>query len=72
MYFLKNKVGIMYDNISGNTGDVAIGISLRKIMKELKVDFDEILLNNIDVLKYNTVIIGGGHLLRENSDFFLR
>ncbi|KHD35773.1 hypothetical protein NL50_12455 [Clostridium acetobutylicum] len=67
---MKNKVGIMYDNISGNTGDVAIGISLRKIMKELKVDFDEILLNNIDVLKYNTVIIGGGHLLRENSDFF--
>ncbi|WP_432706059.1 polysaccharide pyruvyl transferase family protein [Clostridium felsineum] len=70
MYLLKRKVGIMYDNISGNTGDVAIGISLRKIVKNLKVDYDEVLLNNVDLLKYDTVIIGGGHLLRENSDFF--
>lgn len=65
---MKNKIGIMYDNISGNTGDVAIGISLRKIMNELKIDYDEILLN--DISSYDTVIIGGGHLLRENSDFF--
>lgn len=60
----------MYDNISGNTGDAAIGISLKKMMKELKVDFEEVLLNDISSLKYDTVIIGGGHLIRENSDFF--
>jgi len=36
------KVGILYDNISGNTGDVAIGLSVKKILRQLNVNFDEL------------------------------
>ena len=37
-----NKVGILYDNISGNPGDVAIGLSVKKILRELEVEFEEL------------------------------
>lgn len=67
---MKKNVGILYDNISGNTGDVAIGLSLRKIMRSLNLDFDELIPGNYNPLLYDSIIIGGGHLLRENQDFF--
>ena len=31
---MKKKVGILYDNISGNIGDLAIGLSVKKILRE--------------------------------------
>jgi FMN phosphatase YigB (HAD superfamily) len=64
------KVGILYDNISGNTGDVAIGLSLRKILRNLGVGFDELVPGNFNPLEYETIIIGGGHLLRTSPDFY--
>ena len=64
------NIGILYDNISGNTGDVAIGISLRKILKNLNVDFDELIAGNYNPTTYDCILVGGGHLLRENQDFF--
>lgn len=64
------NIGILYDNISGNTGDVAIGISLRKILKNLNIDFDELITGNYNPTAYDCILIGGGHLLRENQDFF--
>jgi hypothetical protein len=65
-----NKIGILYDNISGNTGDVAIGISLKKILRQLNVEFDELIPGNFNPLDYDTIIIGGGYLLRQSPDFF--
>ena len=64
------KVGILYDNISGNTGDVAIGISIKKILTGLNVPFDELIPGNFNPLDYETIIIGGGYLIRESPDFF--
>jgi hypothetical protein len=64
------KVGILYDNISGNTGDVAVGISLKKILRDLHVAFDELTPGNFNPLEYETIIIGGGYLLRKGPDFF--
>jgi predicted HAD superfamily hydrolase len=64
------KVGILYDNISGNTGDVAIGLSLKKILRDLNVPFDELIPGNFNPLEYETIIIGGGYLLRTTPDFF--
>lgn len=54
-------IGILYDNVNWNTGDEAIGISLKKILSENKIKFKEGVSD--------TTIIGGGHLLR-NSDLF--
>lgn len=67
---LKKNIGILYDNISGNTGDVAIGLSLRKIMRNLNIDFEELVPGNFNPDLYHSIIIGGGHLLRKNHDFY--
>lgn len=64
------KVGILYDNISGNTGDVAIGLSVKKILREIGVEFDELVPGNFNPNDYETIIIGGGHLIRPSPDFF--
>jgi glycosyltransferase involved in cell wall biosynthesis/TolA-binding protein len=64
------KVGILYDNISGNTGDVAIGLSIKKILQEIGVEFDELFPGNFNPNDYDTIIIGGGHIIRPSPDFF--
>jgi hypothetical protein len=64
------KVGILYDDISGNTGDQAIGISVRKILTDIGVEFDELVPGRFNPLDYKTVIVGGGHLLRPSPDFY--
>jgi len=65
-----SKVGILYDNISGNTGDVAIGLSLKKILSEIGVEFDVLIPGNFNPIDYDIIIIGGGHLIRPSPDFF--
>ena len=55
-----SRVGILYDSISGNTGDVAIGISVRKMLREIEVEFDELVPGNFNPAEYETIIIGGG------------
>ena len=64
------KVGILYDNISRNTGDVAVGISVKKILSEIGVEFDELFPGNFTPSDYDTIIIGGGHIIRPSPDFF--
>ena len=39
---MSKRIGILYDNISGNIGDLAIGISVRKILREIGVEFEEL------------------------------
>jgi hypothetical protein len=57
-------IGILYDNWSGNTGDAAIGLSLKLMMEELELPYEEISLSSpIDVDKYTIIIVGGGLLL---------
>jgi len=64
------KVGILYDNISGNTGDQAIGVSVRQMLDEIGVDYEELVPGRFNPNDYPTIIIGGGHLLRPCPDFF--
>ena len=64
------KVGILYDNISGNTGDQAIGVSVRRMLDEMGVDYEELVLGRFNPNDYPTIIIGGGLLLRPSPDFF--
>ena len=67
---MKESVGILYDNISGNTGDVAIGLSIKKILKDVGVGYEELIPGRFNPNNYNTIIIGGGHLIRPSPDFF--
>lgn len=52
-------LAIHYDNVSGNTGDSAIGISLNRILTKWRVPFEEFNPSK----DYKTVIVGGGLLL---------
>ena len=67
---MQKKVGVLYDNISGNVGDVAIGLSVRKILRDIKVPFEELVPGRFNPNDYRSLIIGGGHLLRPAPDFF--
>lgn len=60
------NVGIAFDNFSGNTGDEAIGISVKKILNSFDISFVE-LYSCSETQKFGPIIIGGGHLLREIS-----
>jgi len=64
------KVGILYDNISGNVGDQAIGISVREMLAEMGVDYEELVPGRFNPSDYRTLIIGGGYLLQPSPDFF--
>jgi GT2 family glycosyltransferase len=66
---MKN-IGILFDNISGNTGDVAIGLSVKKILADIGVRYEELIPGNFNPQKYDTILIGGGHILRPSPDFF--
>lgn len=59
-------IGIAFDNFSGNSGDEAIGISVKKILQSANTDYRE-LYSNSDTNKYDRIIIGGGHLIRERT-----
>jgi glycosyltransferase involved in cell wall biosynthesis len=64
------RVGILYDNISGNIGDQAIGISVRKMLGEIGVDFEELVPGRFNPADYPAIVVGGGQLLRPSPDFF--
>ena len=64
------KVGILYGNIGANTGDLAIGLSVRKILADIGMEFEELVPGRFDPEDYATIIIGGGYLLRPSPDYF--
>ena len=64
------KVGLLYDNISGNLGDLAIGLSVKRILADIKIEFEELVPGRFNPNDYETIVIGGGHLLRPSPDFF--
>ena len=67
------KVGYLYDNISRNTGDLAVGLSIKKILLDIGLsinDFEEMIPGISDPQNYENIIIGGGLLLRNRGDFF--
>ncbi len=69
----KKKVGILFDNISRNTGDVAIGLSVRVLLRKLGIStnhYTELIPGYSDLQRYEKLIIGGGLLVRTRGDFF--
>jgi len=70
---MKKKVGFLYDNISRNTGDLAIGLSVKKIILESGIKekyFEEMIPGISNPNNFENIIIGGGLLLREKRDFY--
>ena len=64
---MRSRVSIAYDNFSRNTGDMAVGLSLKKILTDLHIDHNELFFNRHDH-RAETIMIGGGLLLREHPE----
>jgi hypothetical protein len=63
------RIGILYDNISGNIGDQAVGISLMSMLHEMGIEFEELGIGRFNPQDFQTIIIGGGSLLRPSPDY---
>ena len=65
------RVGLLYDSVSANTGDVAIGIAGRQELARHGID-DVVVLDpfNPAMRGVDAVIVGGGELIRPLGDAF--
>ncbi|HTY90803.1 MAG TPA: polysaccharide pyruvyl transferase family protein [Methanocella sp.] len=67
---MSGKAGLLYDNLSNNTGDAAIGLSMIKILNEAGVRFEVLFPGCFKAADYETIVIGGGHIIRPRPDYF--
>lgn len=67
---MKPFVGLLYDSVSSNTGDIAIGIALQQQLDKYGIKAEIINPFSIDKRRYSTIIVGGGELLRDKGDNF--
>jgi hypothetical protein len=64
------RVGLLYDSISDNLGDKAIGVSMQQFCKDQDFDYEIINPFNFQPTRYSAVIVGGGALIRDPGDDF--
>lgn len=63
------KVGLLYDSISSNTGDIAIGVAIQQGLEKRGIQAD--IINPFDDTSHLApLIVGGGQLLRDPGDDF--
>jgi hypothetical protein len=65
------RVGLLYDSVSANTGDIAIGIAGRQELARHGID-DVVVLDPFapDAEPVDVIIVGGGELIRPDGDEF--
>ncbi len=64
------RIGLLWDSVSNNTGDRAIGLVLQKFFEERAFDFAVLNPFSYEPDQYSTIVVGGGELLRELGDPF--
>lgn len=62
------RVGLLFDSLSANTGDKAIGIVLEEYCQSRGYKYEVIDPFRCDPSRYSTIIVGGGFLIREPGD----
>jgi len=67
---MTKPVGILWDSVSNNTGDIAIGMLLKRFCTNHDIRFRVVDPFNLNPSDYSTFIIGGGQVLRTASDIF--
>jgi len=65
-------VGLLWDSVSNNTGDIAIGMVLKRFCETRAVPFQVVDPFAYLPSAYSTFIIGGGQLLRDRENVFNR
>jgi hypothetical protein len=67
---LRKPVGLLWDSVSNNVGDRAIGMVMRRFLEREGVSFDTADPFSYDPADYSTLIVGGGELIRPRGDPF--
>jgi hypothetical protein len=63
-------VGLLWDSVSNNIGDQAIGLVLQQFCTQNNIQFRVVNPFQYDTADFSTIIIGGGELLREKGNPF--
>ncbi len=66
----EKPIGVLYDSVSNNTGDIAIGIALQQYLDEKKIRYEIVPPFDYNSADYSYLIIGGGQLIRSTGDPF--
>ncbi|MCL4465442.1 MAG: polysaccharide pyruvyl transferase family protein [Chloroflexi bacterium] len=64
------QVGLLYDSVSNNTGDNAVGLVMRRLLATWGVPHEVVDPFEVDPAAYSCVIVGGGKLIRPPGDPF--
>lgn len=67
----EKPIGVLYDSVSNNTGDIAIGIALQQYLDEKKIRYEIVPPFDYNSADYSYLIIGGGQLIRSTGDPFM-
>src|SRR5436305_652676 len=68
---MRNKpVGLLWDSVSDNTGDQAIGLVMRRFLEQRGIAYEVVNPFSYDQNQYSTMIIGGGELLQSTGNPF--
>ncbi len=68
---MASNIGLLLDTVNDNTGDKAIRIVMERFLKSSGIDYDLLNPFSTDTFShYQTIIVGGGHLLRDKGDLF--
>lgn len=63
-------IGLLYDSITPNFGDRAIGIAMSEALSEAGIPFEIVREDFVPGGKFAALVIGGGHCLRAPGDRF--
>ncbi len=63
-------VGLLWDSVSNNIGDQAIGLVVKRFCEMRSINFKEVNPFSFNRNDYSQIIIGGGELIRELGDPF--
>jgi len=63
-------IGLLYDNVTPNFGDRAIGISMGEDLSGAGIPFEVVREDFVPDGKFSALVVGGGHLLRASGDRF--
>lgn len=64
------RVGLLYDSVSLNTGDIAIGVALQQQLVKRSITSEIIDPFNYTPSDFDSIIVGGGQIIRDSGDDF--
>ena len=63
-------VGLLWDSVSDNTGDQAVGLVMRSFLDRRAIPYEVLNPYSYDPGRYSTIIVGGGELLQSTGNPF--